>query len=59
MKKNKRIRTGKLQIILIPKAVIVPQMRKIKFEREYLIPQVGLLRINSALYNKNQFNFRN
>jgi hypothetical protein len=48
-KKKKKIQTGKLEIILMPNAAIVPQIRKIKFDREYFIPQVGLLRINSAL----------
>jgi hypothetical protein len=46
------MRTGKFEIILILKAVMIPQIRKVKFDREYLIPHVGLLRISSALMKK-------
>ena len=35
--------------MLMLKAPNVPQMRKIRFNCEYFLPQVGLLRINSAL----------
>jgi hypothetical protein len=52
-----KIRTGKLHIILIPNAAIVPKIRKIKFDREYFIPHVGLLRINSALEKKYQLQY--
>jgi len=41
--------TVKFEIMLKVKALIDPQMRKIKLAREYLFPHVGLLRINSAL----------
>ena len=41
--------TGKLEIILIVNAVVIPQSRNMKFDREYFIPHVGLFRISSAL----------
>ena len=51
----KRILTGKLAITLRAQAARMPAKRKMKFNCEYLIPQVGLLRISSALKkNKDQ-----
>jgi hypothetical protein len=44
-----KIQTGKFEIILKVKAVMIPQIRNIRFNWEYFFPHVGLLRINSAL----------
>jgi len=44
-----RLLTGKFETILILNALVIPQIRKAKFDCEYLIPHVGLFRISSAL----------
>ena len=49
--------TGKFEITLMPNALRIPQMRKAKFDWEYLIPHIGLFRISSALNRKKILSF--
>ena len=46
--------TGKFDVMLMLNAARLPQMRKAMFDREYLIPHVGLFRISSALQHERE-----
>jgi hypothetical protein len=40
----------------MPNAAMIPHIRKVEFNWEYLIPHVGLLRISSALWKSREWN---